>query len=216
MNIIFDLDGTLVDSVADIRTGVNMVLAEAGYGALGLSQVRSFIGEGAQMLIRQVIEAVGADESLLEDWHRAFLRNYETVMLNDTQPYPGVVDALIALKEKGARLAVCTNKPEMPARRILAATGLAPFFEAIVGGDTLSTRKPSPEPVLHAAALLGAENAIFVGDSEIDAAAAKATGFAFVLFTEGYRKAPIEKLPHQSAFNHFSQLSERVDALSLT
>ncbi len=213
MNIIFDLDGTLVDSVADIRTAVNMVLADAGREGLDLPQVRSFIGEGAQMLIRQVIEAVGADEALLSDWHRAFLDHYEKVMMDDTRPYPGVVEALTVLMDRGARLAVCTNKPEEPARRILAATGLAPFFEAVVGGDTLPTRKPSPEPVRHAMALLGAGEAAFVGDSEIDAAAAEAAGLPFFLFTEGYRKMPVERLTHQAVFDHFSQLPDRIGEL---
>lgn len=213
MNIIFDLDGTLVDSVADIRTAVNLVLADAGHEGLSLSQVRSFIGEGAQMLIRQVIGAVGADEALLGQWHRAFLRHYECVMLDDTRPYPGVVEALTVLMDKGARLAVCTNKPEEPARQILAATGLAPFFEAVVGGDTLPTRKPSPEPVQHAMALLGAGEAVFVGDSEIDAGAAQAAGLPFFLFTEGYRKTPVEQLKHQAVFDHFSQLPERIGEL---
>lgn len=214
MNIIFDLDGTLVDSVADIRTAVNMVLADAGYQELALPRVRSFIGEGAQMLIRQVIDAVGANEALLGDWHRAFLHHYETVMLDDTRPYPGVVEALTALMDQGARLAVCTNKPEEPARRILTATGLAPFFEGVVGGDTLPTRKPAPEPVFHAMGLLGASTAVFVGDSEIDAAAAQAAGLPFFLFTEGYRKTPVERLTHQAVFDHFAQLPERIGELS--
>ena len=215
MNIIFDLDGTLVDSVADIRTAVNMVLADAGYQELAQPRVRSFIGEGAQMLIRQVIDAVGANEALLGDWHRAFLRHYETVMLDDTRPYPGVVETLTALMDQGARLAVCTNKPEEPARRILTATGLAPFFEGVVGGDTLPTRKPAPEPVFHAMGLLGASTAVFVGDSEIDAAAAQAAGLPFFLFTEGYRKTPVERLTHQAVFDHFAQLPERIGELSL-
>ncbi|MGQ3674959.1 phosphoglycolate phosphatase [Xanthobacter sp. TB0139] len=212
MNLIFDLDGTLVDSASDIRTAVNMVLADAGYQGLELPQVRSFIGEGTQTLIRRVIAAVNADEHALEHWHRSFIRHYEAVMLDETSPYPGVMDALKTLRSHQARMVICTNKPERPARAILSATGLAPLFDGVVGGDTLAQRKPSPEPVFHARSLLGDGPVFFVGDSEIDAAAAHAAGIPLLLFTQGYRKSPLEALPHQAAFDHFSALPHLVEA----
>lgn len=214
MKIVFDLDGTLVDSAPDIHAAVNLMLEDAGYRGLDLPTVRSFIGEGTEMLTRRVIAAVGADAAQLHGWHGAFLDHYAAEMLRDTRPYPGVPEALAALKETGARLAVCTNKPEVPTRGILAATGLAPLFDGVVGGDTLRQRKPSPEPLLHAVALLGGGPAVFVGDSEIDAAAAEAAGIPLFLFTNGYCKAPIDSLTHRATFDHFAELPELLAALS--
>lgn len=214
MNILFDLDGTLIDSVPDIHAAVNLMLAAAGYRGLDLPVVRGFIGEGTETLTRRVIAAVGADPARLETWHRSLLDHYTAEMLRRTRPYPGVAEALAALRAGGARLAVCTNKQEGPSRAILAATGLAPLFDAVVGGDTLPQRKPSPEPLLHANALLGGAPAVFVGDSEVDAAAAQAAGMPLFLFTQGYRKAPVDTLPHRAAFDRFAELPGLMAATS--
>ncbi|MGV6872036.1 phosphoglycolate phosphatase [Pseudochelatococcus sp. B33] len=214
MNILFDLDGTLVDSVPDIHAAVNQMLEAAGYRGLDLPAVRGFIGEGTEMLTRRVIAAVGADPAQLDTWHRSFLHHYTAVMLRDTRPYPGVAEALAELRARGDRLAVCTNKPAAQSKAILAATGLAPLFNAVVGGDTLPQRKPLPEPLLHASALLGDAPTVFVGDSEIDAAAAEAAGMPLFLFTRGYRKAPIDTLPHLAAFDRFADLPDLIAAIS--
>jgi phosphoglycolate phosphatase len=123
-----------------------------------------------------------------------------------TRPYPGVPQALAALEAAGHRLALCTNKPEAPARAILADLGLARHFPVVIGGDTLPMRKPDPAPALECVKAMGGGDAAFIGDSEVDAETAEAAGLPFYLFTEGYRKSPVSALPHRAAFSDFAAL----------
>ncbi len=103
-------------------------------------------------------------------------------------------------------MGICTNKPEGPARHVLADLGLAPFFATVVGGDRLPVVKPDPAPLRLCAAEMGAARFVFVGDSEVDAETARAAGVPFLLYTEGYRKGPVESLPHAAAFGAFADL----------
>jgi phosphoglycolate phosphatase len=211
--VIFDLDGTLVDSAPDIHAAVNRLLAAEGEAALDFPTVKRFIGNGVPALIARVMAALGREgEALHARWLARFLEDYEKRAADLTRPYPGVAEALEVLADTGHRLAICTNKPEVPARHVLDAFGLARFFPVVIGGDSLPLRKPDPAPLRAAAEGLGQGPVIFVGDSEVDAETAVAAGVPLLLFTEGYRKTPVEEIAHAARFGRFEHLPALVAA----
>jgi len=211
--VVFDLDGTLVDSAPDICAMANAVLAEAGAAPLTLAEARGFVGAGAGAFVarmRRARDLPQADEPRLL---ARFLEAYEGPVRHATL-YPGVAEALGALAARGHALAVCTNKPRRPADVVLAHFGLAARFGAVVGGDSLPVRKPDPAPLRAAVDALGGGPALFVGDSEIDAETAARAGLPFLLFTEGYRHAPVAEVAHAAAFDHFDRLPALVAELA--
>ena len=205
--VIFDLDGTLIDSAPDIHAASNQVLHDAGFAPLSLSQVRSFIGKGVPHLVARLLQASG--EAPDGPQHAAmvarFTARYESAV-GLTRPYPGVVAALAALAANGLELGLCTNKPVAPAKAVLRHLGLDHHFKVLIGGDSLAQRKPDPAPLRAALAALGGGVAVYVGDSEVDAATAAAARLPFALFTEGYRQTPVADLPHAAAFADFAAL----------
>ncbi|WP_290688835.1 MULTISPECIES: phosphoglycolate phosphatase [unclassified Haematobacter] len=205
MIVVFDLDGTLIDSAADIHSAVNHVLAENSVPPLPLTAVRSFIGEGTRVLMQRVIAAVGADPALLEPWHTSFLAEYERNPAVRTTVFPGVREALAQLRERGARLGLCTNKPARATGLLLEALDLA-VFDQVTAGDTLAERKPSPLPVLHTIDVLGGGEAVFIGDSEIDARAAEAGRIPFGIFTGGYAREDLDMFPSRFHFSDWADL----------
>lgn len=204
--LIFDLDGTLVDSLADIHAAVGAMLADFGHAALPPETVRGFVGNGVPTLIARILGATGLPHPAAEV-EACFMRHYEAAPAALTRPYPGVAAALTRLSAAGHPMAICTNKPEAPARAILRDLGLAKPFACVIGGDTLPVRKPDPAPALEARTQLGGRPALFVGDSEVDAATADAAGLPFLLFTGGYRKGPIEAL---AQFDTWDQLPDLI------
>lgn len=210
--IVFDLDGTLIDSAPDIRAAVNQMLAGEGLAPLDLATVVSFVGNGLPKLVERAMRARGIDMARHAQLTRATLACYAAEPAARTRPYPGLEPALSALRAQGHRLGICTNKPEAPARDILRRLGLAGHFDAVTGGDSLDMRKPDPGPLLHSFRQLGAATGLFVGDSEIDAETAQRAGVPFVLFTEGYRKSPPEALVHGARFAHYDALPGLVAA----
>jgi phosphoglycolate phosphatase len=212
--IVFDLDGTLIDSAPDIRAAANRMLAGEGLEPLDLATIVSFVGNGLPKLVERVMQARGIDMSRHGQLTRATLDYYAAEPADRTRPYPGVEPALTALRAQGHRLGICTNKPETPARNILHRLNLNGYFEAVIGGDSLAMRKPDPEPLRHSFRDLGAATGLYVGDSEVDAETAQRAGVPFVLFTEGYRKSPPEALPHVAQFAHFDALPGLVNALA--
>ncbi|MGY6634976.1 MAG: phosphoglycolate phosphatase [Alkalilacustris sp.] len=205
--VVFDLDGTLIDSAPDIQAAANAVLAAEGLAPLTLSQTRGFIGAGAPVFVERMAAATlpRPDPTRTARMLAAFIDRYEGAVTL-TRVYPGVVDALEAMAEAGWRLALCTNKPILPTRSVLAHLGLDRFFPVVVGGDTLPVRKPDPAPLHHAIAALGGGATTYVGDSETDAETARAAGVPFALYTEGYRTAPASALVHEFAFADYPRL----------
>ncbi len=207
MNIVFDLDGTLIDSAPDIQAVAEEILGRLGKPPLTLDETRSFIGEGAKVLVSKMMAARGITETP-ESHARIygdFVARYESAV-DKAVFYPGAVDALALLQAAGHRLGLCTNKPELPARAVMRHMGLEPVFEAFVAGGMIDSRKPEPDMLLKCIGDLGSGPALYVGDSEIDAETATRAGVPFALYVEGYRKTPVAKMPHDWAFDHFDRL----------
>lgn len=206
--IVFDLDGTLIDSAPALLRAANTFLAEEPAAALTLAELTGFIGNGVPKLVERILKArnlTGRDAALAR-----FSEIYQSDPVGPTVLYPGVKACLHGLAAARHPLGICTNKPEAPTRFILAHFGLEGLFGTVIGGDTLKARKPDPAPLRAAIGGLGVEQALFVGDSEVDCATAVAAGQRMALFTRGYRKTPVAELPHWAAFDDFGALSNLV------
>ena len=208
--IVFDLDGTLIDSAPDIRGIANAVLEEAGAAPITLEETRGFIGEGIQTFVARMRESRGIPES-----EQARLLEKVVALYDDavtlTVTYPGVVEALEGLSGKH-RLGICTNKLHRPCMSVLKHLGIDGFFSSVWGGDNPLGRKPDPAPLLAVFEELGEGPRLYIGDSEIDAETASRAGVFFALFTEGYRKTPIDRIRHDHAFDDFGSLCDLVEA----
>jgi len=206
---IFDLDGTLVDSAPSVAAAVNAVLADEGVAGLSGATVRGMIGHGAVALIRSVADAtgLGRDEALLHRLHDAFLVAYEDAS-HLTRLNPGLPEALERMRADDWRLGLATNKSEGPTRSALRHVGLADCFQVVMTADTVTRLKPDPAPLWAVQEALGGYPAVYVGDSEVDATAAAAAALPFLLYTEGYRRAPVSALPHVASFSDFSELPQ--------
>ncbi|WP_428672603.1 phosphoglycolate phosphatase [Roseibium sp.] len=211
LTLIFDLDGTLIDSAPDLHAASNRMLAREDRPSLSLETVRSFIGNGIPTLVDRVMAASDLDKGERDRLIAEFVTDYNARATELTRPYPGVVDALRKFRDLGLRLAICTNKPVGPTETILDDLGLAEFFSAIVGGDSFPERKPDPRGVLSLAQELGGSQALYIGDSEVDAETALRAKLPFFLFTEGYRKTPVEDLQHARSFDDFNVLPRLVE-----
>jgi phosphoglycolate phosphatase len=185
--VIFDLDGTLIDSDPDILAALNRVLVSRGLAVLSRADIRPMIGDGAKALVERAFAARGsvAGEADLA----AFLEDYSANALVDTAPYPGIVQALEALQAARHPMGVCTNKPERAARRVLAELGLERFFSVITGGDSTPYRKPDPRHLGATLAAMGIEKAVMIGDHPNDINAAAGLGVPSIFVTWGYGRA---------------------------
>ncbi|MDQ2089613.1 phosphoglycolate phosphatase [Marimonas arenosa] len=204
--IVFDLDGTLIDSAPDIRAAANRMLATLDLEPLDLPTITSFIGNGLPKLVERVMRTRQIDMVRHEELTQVTLDFYNQASTELTRPYPNLMTVLETLKNAGYAMGVCTNKPEAPARDILRDLDMERFFDVVIGGDSIGVKKPDPAPLYRSFEDLGATARLYVGDSEIDAATAHSAGIDFALFTEGYRKVPIEQLPHRAKFADFAAL----------
>jgi phosphoglycolate phosphatase len=207
--VVFDLDGTLIDSLADIAAAVNHVLTWRGLENLPPAQVEGMIGDGAKVLLDRAFAARGrqageADMAMFVEW-------YTMHGADETRPYPGMVAALAALREAGHPLGVCTNKPEAAAREILAALQLDRYFAVVTGGDSTAFRKPDPRHLAATLDALGAGDAVMVGDHFNDMAAAKGCGIPGIFAAWGYGAAASDYVAQNA-----SELAGLVAGLGLT
>lgn len=203
--IVFDLDGTLIDSAPDIRTIANSILTEEGCDPISLPETVGFIGNGASVFVEKMRAARNIPDAEHARLLGVFQDRYESV-LELTAPYPNVREALAHLTVAGHRLGLCTNKPMRATRAVLSHLSLLDPLSVIYGGDSLDRRKPDPAPLLAAFEDLGSGPCLYVGDSEVDAETAHRAGVPFLLFTEGYRKTPVAELPHEATFSDFADL----------
>lgn len=215
VGVLFDLDGTLIDSLPNITDAVNTVLQQRGLPALPRETVAGFVGRGVPVLVDRMIAATALEPIAREGILKDLMAAYDVEALK-TQLFPGVHAALTALQADAIPLGVVTNKPRAPMGPTLEAAGIAHFFGVTVAGDDLPQRKPDPLPLTHAMEALGVSQAIFVGDSETDAATAANAAVPFVLFTEGIRLSPLSDLPHDAAFSDFGQLPDVLQPILTT
>ncbi len=213
--LVFDLDGTLLDSLADIAAAANRMLDDVGHPPLEQNTIRQFVGNGLPKLVERVIHHCGLPLEQHSDLTQSTLAHYNAASSVHTVAYPGTIQALHALSEMGCAMGVCTNKPERPARHILEAQGMSGFFDAVFGGDTLNIRKPNPAH-LNACfeALPDTGPRLFVGDSEVDAETARHAQVPFLLFTNGYRKSAISDIHHDVVYNDALELPALVARLA--
>jgi phosphoglycolate phosphatase len=206
--LVFDLDGTLIDSVPDLQAALNEVLRELGKPPLPQDMVRGMIGDGTAALVARGLAASQVPADALAECLPRFLALYEADPVSRTRPYPGVPQVLANLAAEGRRLAICTNKPQKATLAVLSGLGLDGLFSAVVGGDVLPVKKPDPGHVIGAITALAAtiDEAVMIGDSENDVAAAQAAGVPVVLVRYGYARVPLADLAADIQIDDFLSL----------
>ncbi len=190
LSLVFDLDGTLVDTAPDLAGAMNAVLRAHGRVEVPDAQVRHMVGRGARVLIERGFAATGqaAAPEALDGYMQEFLDHYAVHIADRSTPFAGARAALEAFQAAGHLMGICTNKPEGLSRLLLDRLDLTRFFPTIVGADTLPVRKPDPTVLLRTIGAMGGDPraAIMIGDSEVDAETAKKAGVKLAIFTFGY------------------------------
>lgn len=220
----FDLDGTFLDTAADLTAAVNVALAAAHRPPLDPAKVTPMIGGGAKQMLALTLEQTGGCEP--EEFRRLYkllLAHYEANIAVHTRPFPGALEALDALAARGVKTAIVTNKFESLARKVLTELDILHRFGTLIGGDTLGKgrAKPAPDPILEMMIRLGdglphPPRAAFVGDSVYDAGAARAAGIPFIACGFGFLLGPVEDLGADAVINGYEELIPALRTLSAT
>lgn len=215
--VIFDLDGTLVDSAPDLADALDTLLHDLGYAPLGLEVARTLIGHGMAALVQAGLARHGRDlsGSDLAEMTGRFLKIYTSHLSRKTRPYPGAVDAITTLREQGWRLVVCTNKLEASARGLLSDLGLIDAFALVAGPDTFGVAKPDPGHLLNC--IPDADRSgpvVVVGDSGVDCQAAKAAGLPIILVDWGYARSPVGEMGADAVVSKFADVPDLVQTLA--
>jgi phosphoglycolate phosphatase len=210
--ITFDLDGTLVDSAEDLRAALNKLLGELSLRPIEANEIKGMIGDGVLKLVERALVATNGDPEQRDFLLPRFLALYQANPAALTRCYPGVLETLDALRRKGFRLAVVTNKPVFATKKILEALSLAEFFPVVVGGDSLPQRKPDPAQLLEAAQQLGVnvDQTLMVGDNIHDVEAAHAAGMRCIAVTYGYHHRPPSEFNADRLIGRFDELPSLV------
>lgn len=210
--VLFDLDGTLLDTIADLAEAANLMLAELCRPQRSVEEIGSFVGKGIPNLVhRCMTEGSHASDSEIAQAVEVFKLHYAEVNGSRTRIYPGVIEALIEMQRQGLRLAVVTNKATAFTLPLLEHQGIAEHFDVVVCGDTLTVKKPDPAVVRHASSLLNVpvERCLMIGDSANDAFAARGAGMPVLLVTYGYSEGmPVDTIECDGL------ISSAVDALT--
>ncbi|MFB0613160.1 HAD-IA family hydrolase [Aurantiacibacter poecillastricola] len=208
--VLFDLDGTLVDSNLDLGPAINHALSLEDRPALPLAEVRQLIGGGAIPMLERGLERTGGavSQERFDELSQALLEHYWAHIADNTQPFQGVLGALDTLAGMGCKLAVCTNKAEDPARQLIEALGMTERFCAIHGGDTFGREKAKPDPTMLLSAIedCGGGKAAMIGDSTYDVRAARNAGIPVVTYRYGYHDVPVDELGGDAMIDHFDEL----------
>ena len=216
--IVFDLDGTLIDTAPDLVATLNVILTREGLSPLAYDLARNLVGGGAKAMIARGLEAGGrpCPASRLEELFADFIAHYSEHLTERSQPFPGVTDALDALSGRGYQFAVCTNKIERLSTNLLKHHGLAGRFVAICGPDTFGIEKPDPEILRRTVAKAGGtlEQAIMIGDSIIDIHTARAAGIPVIAVDFGYSERPVTDFGPDRTISSFAQLPMSVAAVA--
>lgn len=212
--IVFDLDGTLVDSAPDLLDSLNFCLKEDNLKTFKPDDIRRLVGMGGRIMIERALsyQNIKPDNSHVERLLSVFLRHYEENMPGKTRFYSGVDAALESLSKAGYELAVCTNKNEKLARRLLEGMGEAERFATIVGGDTFSYHKPDARHILSTIERADSEpdKAVMVGDSQADILAAQSADIPVIAVDFGYTDRPVSQFNPTKIISHFNELTPQL------
>ena len=207
--LIFDLDGTLVDTAPDLMAATNYIMALEGRPAVSEAQIRHFVGHGAMDLIKRGLAATGTvpDDVQLKILHRQFLDYYGDNIATHSLLFDGLVPLLDKAAERGLKMGVCTNKVEGLSYKLLDEIGIAKYFTAVVGGDTLPIMKPDPEPYFEVARRLGvdASRSMMFGDSETDIRTAQNAGVPVIAVSFGYTNQHVSHFKPDHVIDHYDE-----------
>ncbi len=211
-SIAFDLDGTLVDTAPDLVRALNVCMRGSAVPETSTTQVRDLIGQGARALIERAFNKGGITPEVRDVDERLvhFLEFYSANIAINSRVFDGVIDCLTTLANAGARLSICTNKPEALTHNLLAALDLTAYFDGIFCPDNVSAKKPDPAHVQAAIAPAPPAKAVMIGDSFADLASARAAGVPVILMSHGYSDPPAIKLDADLVLDHFSQVYEAI------
>ncbi len=216
--LVFDLDGTLIDTAPDLVDTLNVVFAREGMAPVPFETARDYIGTGARAMITRGALAEGRElaPAKLDEMFADFIEHYTEHVADRSRPFPGLIDALDELAAAGHRFAVCTNKLERLSLLLLDALALSHRFEAICGADTFGVHKPDPEVLRRTIKAAGGDpgSAIMIGDSVTDIRTARAAGVPVIAVDFGYTDRPVTELGPDRIISHFAQLPAAVAAIA--
>ena len=217
LTVVFDLDGTLIDTAPDLVDTLNVVFGHEGLPEIAYAEARNMIGGGAKRMIEQGLQrdGRGCTPAALDRLFNDFIAHYRAHIADRSRPFPGLDGALDTLAARGYRFAVCTNKLESLSRALLDALGMTARFAAICGQDTFGVQKPDPEVFRRTVAAAGGDmtRSVMVGDSGTDIAVARAAGVPVVAVDFGYTEIPVAQLAPDRIISHFNDLPARSDAV---
>uniref|UniRef100_UPI003BA8FABF HAD-IA family hydrolase n=1 Tax=Stappia sp. TaxID=1870903 RepID=UPI003BA8FABF len=215
--LVFDLDGTLVDTRPDLAAAINTVLRAEGYGEIAMDSLGHLYGHGGRAMLRKAFADQGAavSDDEIERMNAAFVEAYRADIARLSRPFPGVREALASAADLGWKLAVCTNKREDLALELLETLDLLAPFAAIVGGNTFARAKPDAMPLLGAIERAGGDrlHSVMIGDSQTDIDAARAAGVPVVAVTFGYTAVPVRELGPDAVIDTFDALAAALERI---
>lgn len=217
LSVVFDLDGTLIDTAPDLVRATNHVLSQLDIEPATTEKLRTWVGFGARRMIVEALQHAGRSlsDDAVDTLLAQFLAYYEAHIADESVPFPGAVAALERLHSAGCVVSICTNKSEALAKKLMQALDLDDHFAAITGRDTFAVNKPHPDHLTNTITLAGGspQNAIMVGDSITDVSTAKAANIPVIGVTHGYTDRPIEDLAPDAVIRHFDDLDCAIQSI---
>ncbi len=212
ITVVFDLDGTLIDTAPDLISAANRAVVRAGHEPIAYDRLRPVISFGSRRMIAEALalQAVSLPEPEIDRICDDMVADYASNIAGESRPFPGLIQVLDYLSDAGAGIAVCTNKREDLARLLLDTLGLTPRFRAITGRDTFPVCKPDPEHLLGTLRLSGGrrDRAVMVGDSDVDVKTAKAAAIPVIGVTFGYTETPVPELGCDAVISGYDEFLE--------
>jgi phosphoglycolate phosphatase len=216
--IIFDLDGTLVDTAPDLTAALNAVMRSLGRRQVPLNDVRHMVGRGARHLIERAMEATGAPakQSDLDDLVRRFIVHYDANIAETSRPFERAETVTRQLRDRGHKLGICTNKPEALSLKLIGELRLRELFPVILGADSRPYKKPDPRHLFDTIQALGGTpaSAVLIGDSETDVKTARAANVPVIVVSFGYTEIPPHDLGADAVIDHFDALEQALNGLA--